>query len=50
MPFAVKFEVTLPDVTPEDGVAVQAFIEAVYRSIDLGVRVHPRELIAAVVG
>jgi predicted dehydrogenase len=39
-----------PDVTPEDGVAVQAFIEAVYRSIDLGVRVHPRELIAAVVG
>lgn len=38
-----------PDVTPDDGVAVQAFIEAVYRSIDLGTRVVPRDLITSVV-
>ncbi len=37
-----------PDVTSEDGVAVQAFIEAVYRSMALGTRVAPRDLVAEV--
>ena len=37
-----------PDVTPDDGVAVQAFIEAVYRSMEVGSRVLPRELIEGV--
>jgi 2-desacetyl-2-hydroxyethyl bacteriochlorophyllide A dehydrogenase len=37
-----------PDITPDDGVAVQAFIEAVYRSMELGTRVLPQELIDSV--
>jgi UDP-N-acetyl-2-amino-2-deoxyglucuronate dehydrogenase len=37
-----------PDVTPEDGIAVQAFIEAVYRSMDLGKAVGTRQLVAEV--
>ena len=35
-----------PDVTPEDGVAVQAFIEAVYRSMELGTAVGTQQLVA----
>jgi predicted dehydrogenase len=37
-----------PDVTPDDGVAVQAYIEAVYRSIEHGALVRPRDLIDSV--
>jgi 2-desacetyl-2-hydroxyethyl bacteriochlorophyllide A dehydrogenase len=37
-----------PDVTAEDGIAVQAFIEAVYTSMDLGTAVGTRQLVADV--
>lgn len=34
-----------PDVSPADGLAVQAFMEAAYRSIERGSAVSPRELL-----
>jgi hypothetical protein len=34
-----------PDVTAADGLAVQAFIEAAYRSAERGERVRPADLL-----
>jgi 2-desacetyl-2-hydroxyethyl bacteriochlorophyllide A dehydrogenase len=51
--FASRFATALdrgepPDVTVEDGLAVQAFIEAAYRSSALGAAVRPAELLREV--
>ena len=39
-----------PDVTAEDGLAVQAFVEAAYRAGEVGQGVRPAELLAAARG
>lgn len=39
-----------PDIGVEDGLSVQAFIEAAYRSVETGTAVRPAELLASVAG